>query len=142
MSLFPWNETAADDWTLGQKVAAQQELLGVSLEAHPLELVAGKISAAGAITTLEAAERIGKRVTVAGVRQTSHRSRTAKGEPMMFLGLEDLAGTLDVILFPDAYRQAKDALASSAPLLVTGILEMDAGRGEPFLRAEKVARIG
>ena len=42
---------AGEDWTLEQKVAAQQELLGISLEAHPLELVAEQIAAAGAITT-------------------------------------------------------------------------------------------
>ena len=70
-------------------MAAQQELLGVSLDAHPLELVAEKIAAAGAITTVEAAGRIGQRVTVAGVRQSGHRSRTARGEPMMFLTLEE-----------------------------------------------------
>jgi DNA polymerase-3 subunit alpha len=78
---------------------------------------------------------------VAGVRQTSHRSRTAKGEPMLFLTLENLTGTLDVIAFPDAYRTAKALLSSSAPLLVTGIMEMDAERGEPFMRMERVTPV-
>jgi DNA polymerase III subunit alpha len=137
MSLFVWDEPEGEDWTIQQKVAAQYELLGISLEAHPLELVVEKIAASGAITTVEAVERIGKLVTVAGVRQTSHRSRTARGESMMFLTLEDLSGTLDVILFPDVYRQAKNAVGSAAPILVTGMMEMDTTRGEPFLRAEK-----
>jgi DNA-directed DNA polymerase III PolC len=141
MSLFGWESLDAD-WTLEQKMDAQLELLGVSLEAHPLELAAEAITKSGAITTLEAAERIGRRVTLAGVRQTSHHSRTAKGEPMLFLTLEDLTGTLDVIAFPGVYRAAKNLLNSSAPLLVTGMLEMDASRGEPFLRAEKVAKLG
>jgi hypothetical protein len=44
MSLFAWNDANEDDWTLEQKVAAQQELLGASLEAHPLELVATKLT--------------------------------------------------------------------------------------------------
>ena len=60
----------------------------------------------------------------------------------MFLTLEDLAGMLDVVLFPDIYRQARGFIHSSEPLLVTGVLEMDAQRGEPLLRAEKVARLG
>ena len=51
-------------------MAAQQELLGASLDAHPLELVADQAAAAGAITTVEAAGWIGRRVTVAGVRQS------------------------------------------------------------------------
>jgi DNA-directed DNA polymerase III PolC len=140
MSLFGWVDEG-EDWTLNQKVAAQMEVLGASLDTHPLELVAEKITKSGAITTLEAAERIGRRVTMAGVRQTSHHSRTAKGESMLFLTIEDLTGTMDVIAFPDAYRAAKSLLGSSAPLLVTGIMEMDAERGEPFLQVERVTRL-
>jgi DNA polymerase-3 subunit alpha len=140
MSLFSWVD-AGEDWSLEQKVQAQMEILGASLDAHPLELVADKIVQAGALTTLEAVERIGRRVTVAGIRQTSHRSRTTNGESMLFLTLEDLHGTLDAILFPDAYRAAKSLMASNFPLLITGIMEMDTERGEPFLRTERVVRL-
>jgi DNA polymerase-3 subunit alpha len=141
MGLFNWNESGGEDWTLTQKVIAQQELLGVSLEAHPLELVADQVAGAGAISSIEAVARIGRRVTVAGIRQSSHRSRTAKGETMMFLSVEDLSGTLDVILFPDAYHQARASLGSTDPMLISGMMEMDVSRGEPFLRAEKVTRL-
>jgi error-prone DNA polymerase len=137
--LFAWGEPGPlPDWTLAEKGAAQTELLGVSLDAHPLELLAGRIAAAGAVSTVEAAGRIGQRLTVAGVRQSGHRSRTAKGETMMFLTLEDLAGMLDVVLFPDAYRLSQQALHSSAALLVTGVVESDPSRAEPLLRVEKV----
>ena len=141
MSLFGWMDANVEDWTLEKKVEAQMELLGASLDAHPLELAAGKIMAAGALTILEAVERAGRRVTVAGVRQTSHRSRTAKGDPMLFLTIEDLTGTLDAILFPDAYRNAKSLAGSSAPMLLTGVMEMDVERGEPYLRVEKVGLV-
>ena len=137
-----WTEAVGEDWTLEQKVAAQQELLGLSLEAHPLELVAEQIRLAGAITTVEAAGRVGQQVTVAGLRQSGHSSRTAKGESMMFLTLEDLAGMLDVVLFPDAYHRSREFIHSSAPLLVTGRMEMDSSRAEPLLRAEKVVLVG
>jgi len=138
MSLFAWDDTMEEDWSLAQKVATQQEILGVSLDAHPLELLAEQITRAAAITSTEALERLGKRITVAGVRQSSHRTSTVKGETMLFMTLEDLTGMLDVILFPDIYRKARSVLGSGTPLLVTGILEVDAARGEPFLRAEKV----
>ena len=135
------NAMEGEDWTLEQKLAAQEQLLGISLAAHPLERVAEQVRAAGAIPTLEAAGRIGERVTVAGLRQSGHRSRTAKGEAMMFLTLEDLSGMLDVVLFPDAYRRAREVIHLSVPLLVTGVVEMDLSRGEPLLRAEKVVTI-
>jgi DNA polymerase-3 subunit alpha len=141
-SLFGWEaREEGEDWTLEQRVAAQQELLGISLDAHPLELVADRIAAAGAITTAEAAGRIGQRVTVAGTRQSSHRSKTAKGELMMFLTLEDLTGMLDVVVFPDVYRRARSILGSSGPILVSGAVEMDSSRSEPLLRAERVTEI-
>lgn len=139
MSLFEWTDTSEEDWTLEQKVAAQMEILGAGLDAHPLELAAEKIG--GASTTLETVEKVGRRVTVSGVRQTSRRSRTAKGETMLFLTLEDLHGTLDVILFPDVYRTAKSALDSNLPLLITGIIEMDAERGQSYLKAEKLVSV-
>jgi len=141
MSLFAWEDSSGEDWTLEQKVAAQQELLGISLEAHPLELLADQIGEIGAITTVEAAGRVGQRVTVAGLRQSGHRSRTARGETMMFLTLEDLSGMLDVVLFPDAYRQARSFIHTSAPVLVIGVVEMDPRRDEPYIKAEKVARL-
>lgn len=139
MSLFAWSDTGVEDWTLQQKVDAQLEILGASLEAHPLELVLDKIT--GAISTIDAVEKLGRRVTVAGVRQTSRRSRTARGDMMLFLTIEDLQGTLDVILFPEVYRVSKSFLDSNPPLLITGVMEMDKERGEPYLRAEKVASI-
>jgi DNA polymerase III alpha subunit len=140
-SLFEWEDTGGEDWSLKQKMAAQQELLGISLEAHPLELLIDKITAAHAISSLDALERIGQRVTVAGIRQTSHRSRTAKGDLMMFLTLEDLSGALDVVAFPDVYRRSRELLSSSSPVFVTGIMEMDDSRGEPFMKAEKVTKV-
>ncbi|MBK9782308.1 MAG: DNA polymerase III subunit alpha [Anaerolineales bacterium] len=141
MSLFEWTDSNEEDWSVEQKVNAQQEILGVSLEAHPLELVADKVNASGAISTIEAAGRIGRRVTIAGVRQTSHRSRTAKGDSMLFLTVEDLMGTLDAIAFPDVYRVAKEALSSTFPMLLTGVMEMDTSRGEPYMKIERVVVI-
>ena len=141
MSLFGWADSGEEDWTLQQKVDAQTEILGASLDAHPLELVADKLARSGAISIVEAAERMGRRVTVAGVRQASHRSRTSKGDMMLFLTLEDLGGTLDAIFFPEVYRASKALFDSNFPLLVTGVMEMDTERGEPFLRAEKVVLV-
>jgi DNA polymerase III alpha subunit len=142
MSLFEWTDTSEEDWTLEQKVNAQLEIFEASLDAHLLKLVSEKIIAAGTTTTLEAAERIGRRVTFAGVRQTSHCSRTAKGNSMLFLTLEDLDGTLDAIPFPEVYRVAQSLFDSSKPFLISGVMEMDTERGEPFLKAENVVLVG
>ena len=41
MSLFAWEESRAEEWSLEQRVDAQEQLLGLGVDAHPLELVAG-----------------------------------------------------------------------------------------------------
>jgi DNA polymerase III alpha subunit len=102
-----------------------------------LELLAERIRAAHAVSTLEAITRPGQRLTIAGLRQTSRRSRTAKGEWMMFLTLEDLDGMLDVVFFPDAYRRNRGALQTGGSWLISGTIEIDAERGEPLLRADR-----
>jgi len=56
----------------------------------------------------------------------------------MFLNIEDLSGMLDVVIFPNTYREARLALGSAYPLLVTGILQRDESTGEPVLKAEKI----
>lgn len=131
-------EAEVDDWSLSEKVAAQQELLGSSVDAHPLELRAPQISAAQALTTLEALSRVGERVRVAGVRQSMHRSRTTRHETMAFMTLEDLEGALEVVLFPAVYRLARPHLAGHNPILIEGIIEADDNRPDPLLKAEKV----
>jgi len=60
---------------------------------------------------------------------------------MLFLTIEDLNGTLDAILFPDVYRVAKSIIDANQPFLITGVMEMDTERGDPFLRAEKLVTV-
>ena len=140
LSLFGWTDSGDDDWSLQEKVDAQLELLGASITAHPLELIADKLNGTGVVSTVDAVARVGRRVTIAGIQQASHRTRTARGD-MLFLSVEDLQGTLDAILFPEVYRHAKMAISSTKPFLLTGIMEMDTERGEPFLRVEKVVPV-
>jgi DNA polymerase III alpha subunit len=138
MSLFESPSSETEDWSVEQKVEAQQEILGVSVLAHPMDLVAEQVRQAGGITTVEAVEKIGQQVMVAGVRMSSHRHRNSKGEWMAFITLEDLEGMLETIVLPDVYRRYKNEVFSSQPMLLTGTMEMDASRGEPMLRVERV----
>jgi error-prone DNA polymerase len=135
------NNGAGQDWSIEEKVAAQEEILGAGVSAHPLELVAAQIRAAEAITTLDAAARRGRRVRVVGLRQSWRRSFTARGEPVYFMSLEDLEGMLDVVIFAPVYRRHSKDFSTRDPLGVEGIVEVDASNGEPFIRAERAWRV-
>jgi len=143
MTLFESPTTGDEDWPLAEKAAAQDELLGVGVVAHPLELMADAIAEAGALTTVGVAAKVGQRVKVAGMRQSWHRTRTVRGDFIYFMSLEDLEGMLDVVIFGDVYQRHRTALASGAgPFVVEGTVELEAGREEPVLRAERVWRVG
>jgi DNA polymerase III alpha subunit len=139
--LFSTVTEGLPEWSLAERVAAQQNVLGASVDAHPLELFSASIATSGAVSTLEAALRIGERVTVAAVRQISRRTRTARGESMLFLVLEDREGMLDAVLFPDVYRRVRVPPGNQTPMLVTGLMEIDSKQGEPVLRVEKVEKL-
>jgi DNA-directed DNA polymerase III PolC len=138
LSLFSVDDDRQEDWSLTQKVAAQEEILGTGVIAHPLEQVEKQIAAAGALTTLEAATRLEQHVRVAGMRQIWRRSRTTRGDYIYFMSLEDLEGMLDVVITAEVYRQSKAALSTPGPYVVEGQVNLDSQRGEPFIRAEKI----
>mgnify|MGYP001188901404 CR=1 FL=1 len=138
LALFEVAVPPDEDWTLGQRAIAEQSVLGVSVSVHPLELHAARLQTAGALNTLEAAAQIGKRVRVAGARQSWRRSRTQRGDYIYFMILEDLEGMLEVIIPSDVYARSRTALRAAGPYIIEGQMEFNAERGEPYIRAEQV----
>jgi DNA-directed DNA polymerase III PolC len=143
-SLFSLFETAeeAQEPDLAERVAAQQAILGTNVDVHPMELYAEAVASSGSLTTLQAADRIGQTVRVAGMRQSWHRSRTSKGETMAFVSLEDVEGMVDLIVFPSEYRRYRSIFSGSLPFVVEGVVEIEEGRAEPFIRVERAWSLG
>ena len=141
LSLFSLEDEGAEDWSLEQKAAAQEAILGVSLVAHPLELHAQQIQEAGAITTLESTSRVGEQVLVAGMRQTWRRSTTRYGGSIYIMSFEDLEGMLNVMIPQDVYRRSRNEISGPGPYFVEGTVELDQERGEPFIRAARIVAI-
>jgi DNA polymerase III alpha subunit len=139
--LEPQPAPAREDWSLAEKVAAQEQILGASLEAHPLELLAPAIAASRALNTVEAAARLGQAVRVAGMRQTWRRSRTRSGESIYFMALEDLEGMLDVVIPGMVYQRSRQALRGPGPYLIEGTVELSAAAGEPEIRAARITSL-
>jgi DNA-directed DNA polymerase III PolC len=137
LQLFPASSNLDQEWSIGERVAAQEALLGASVDAHPLELVADQIAASGAITTLEASKRPGQVLRVAGMRQTWRRSSKISGYTY-FMSLEDLEGMIDVIISAETYNRYRNALALPGPYLIEGTIELPRGETVPHLRAERI----
>jgi DNA-directed DNA polymerase III PolC len=142
MPLFPFDPDSQDlrdeDWPLPQIVAAQEDILGVWVSAHPLELAADKLEKAGAISSLEATSRVGERVRLAGMRLSTPRRREMDGYTEYEMALEDLEGLMDIRFGGTLYRRQRRELEGRGPFVIEGVVSLDADRVEPYLRAERI----
>ena len=128
-----------EDWDEAERLQAQRDLLGVSLGMSPLEQIADDIQSNGAISTLEAQDRVGEKVTLAGMRQTWRRLRShGSGQMMCFLNLEDLEGSIQVLVPPALYRKVYNELSEIGPFLVEGQIKFDPERNRTHMIAENI----
>jgi DNA polymerase III alpha subunit len=130
-----------DAWSPEQIAAAQETILGASVDWHPLELFAQELGAQGVLSTLDAVMQPGKRVRVAGMRQTWRRFTLSSGEKFYNMSLEDLEGSLRVVIPATVYRRDRAALKERGPYIIEGRVEMDPGAEQAHLRAEKIWRL-
>jgi DNA-directed DNA polymerase III PolC len=130
-----------EDWTLEEKILAQEAILGVSVSAHRLELYEQQIETAGAMTTVDASARLGERLRVAGVRLTWQRRSTGSGDYIYLMDLEDLEGMLLVTISEDIHRRHKGVFSKVKPFIVEGVVSLEGRFNEPAIRAERAWRL-
>ena len=92
-----------------ERLMREKEQLGFYVSGHPLEEYSDIIANYTSTSTQTlAAYRIDSEVDVAGMITDVKSITTRKGDPMAVIGLEDLEGTVEVVIFPDAYKTAGD----------------------------------
>jgi DNA polymerase III alpha subunit len=138
LGLFSLPAQEMEDWSLEEKVAAQEALLGVGVDAHPLELFSAQIAAANAVTVMEAAPQAGHRVRVAGMRQIWRRTSNPQGIKGFHMILEDLEGLLDVFISSEVYRRSISNTKTSGPFVIEGVVETNPTTAEPMIQAERI----
>jgi DNA polymerase III alpha subunit len=103
------------------RAAAQEEILGNSIDAHPLELVTERLEKTEIISTLEALHRPDEEIQVAGIRQTIQRFHTREGS-FYILELDDAQGVLPIKMTPAFYHYHQKWLSSREPFVVQGVM--------------------
>ncbi len=126
------------DWDLAKRVAAQREILGASVESHPLSLYADVIATLDTVNTAEALNQPDENIRVVGLRQTTQRFFAHEGPPFYILELEDLEGILLVRMTPDFYRRHRAIFSGTKPFIVEGEMGQSQINGEPELLAKSV----
>jgi DNA polymerase-3 subunit alpha len=113
-------------WTNVEKLAFEKELLGFYVTGHPLDdyrpaLESGKYVP---IASLDQ-EEDKSTVVVAGALTSVERKATKKeGKPFAVVILEDLTGSLELMIWSDAYAKAAPLLEVGNVVTVTGRLDL------------------
>src|SRR6266568_4597477 len=120
------------DWDEHTRLANEKEILGFFITGHPLDKYREKLEDLRALTTAELAamkSSTGKdemRCT-AGIITNLRVLKSKKGDFYAQAALEDLAGSIEMLVFPDAYRKLQDKVKMEVPVLVRGGIRIEEG---------------
>ncbi|MCC2680187.1 MAG: hypothetical protein K0R29_2763 [Pseudobdellovibrio sp.] len=133
-------------WTRMQSLSNEKEVLGFYLSDHPLKGFENfsKVWSTATVADLPAyftkvagdkpiekpkwGEPKNKiRVVIAGLISEYRELITKKGTRMAFGRIEDLSGSVELVIFPDTYAKFSNLLKEEKPLLVGGGLEVEEG---------------
>ena len=93
-------------------LAAEKEALGLYVSSHPLHDCRQQLARATTCGLAALAERAdGEAVTVGGLIGVLKSITTRRGEPMMFVRLDDLEGSVEVVVVPAVLAEARELLA-------------------------------
>lgn len=130
----PSDETVlpqADPWPESVMLSEERALLGFYISGHPLVVFQWllKTYALDDIATLQTRPlgtmtRVGGLVTRLEKRYTKKRENR-EPEPFGVFRLEDMTGAIDVVAFPEVYRNYGVFLQENAPVMVCGELTQD-----------------
>lgn len=113
-----------DEWDREAILKMEKDALGFYISGHPLEKYKNQFRRLSISSIPDLQEKPdGATVIFGGLMQSCRKMNTKKGEPMAYLTLEDLYGTIDVVCFPDVYKEIQEELASEPPLVLSGRLE-------------------
>jgi DNA polymerase-3 subunit alpha len=117
----------------------EKEALGFYFSQHPLSSYEHIISRITPMDTASVKEaEASEEVTIVGIVNGIKEITTKRGDRMANVKLEDRAGMIEVIIFPDLLSKNRDVIKSDKPLVVNGTLEKtEDGTGR--IRAKGIA---
>ena len=120
------------DWDEHQRLAAEKEILGFFITGHPLEKYREKLEDLRALNTQEISamkSSTGKdeNITTAGMITNLRVLKSKKGDFYAQGSLEDMSGSIDMLVFPEAYRKLQEKVKLQVPVLIRGGVRIEEG---------------
>jgi DNA polymerase III subunit alpha len=129
----------AGEFDKGDLLRLEKETLGLYVSEHPLQGVAEKLRRKTDCQLVEVERRRdGEIASVGGIVGAIKQVTTKKGDPMVFVRLDDLTGSAEVVVFNSVYTAARDLVEMDRILVVKGRVDHKQ-EGETKLIAIEVA---
>jgi DNA polymerase-3 subunit alpha len=104
-----------------EQLAFEKEALGLYISEHPLQGLRDALKRRVDCPIAEVERRRdGEIVTVGGIVGALKALTTKKGDPMVFLRLDDLSGSVETVVFNSVYAAARELLEADSVLVVKG----------------------
>ncbi len=110
-----------DEWPESQLLGYERELLGFYVSAHPLSKFEKVLRTYASTTAISLAElKDQEPLTIGGIVSTIKEITTKKGDRMAFVGLEDLDGRCEVVVFPELFKSSITLLQKDTIVFIRG----------------------
>jgi DNA polymerase-3 subunit alpha len=142
------NESEVAEFSPDQLLRMEKELLGLYISSHPLERLRESLEGQTSVKIADVGEmREGEQVKVGGLLSGCKRIVTKRGDAMLLANLEDLTGSIPLVIFPKAFERCAPLLNDDEVVIIKGKLNRDfrteelnivADAVEPLQELEKV----
>jgi DNA polymerase-3 subunit alpha len=134
--LYPLPE--AEEVARREILSWEKELVGVYVSEHPMEPFVHRLGGSVTCSLGQIDETMtGHKVTVAGIVNWIRQIYTKNGKQMAFVELEDVQGSIEVIVFPRVYEETRETWQEDKVMLVRGKVDTKGGNG-PKIICERV----
>jgi len=134
----------ASEWSDAEMLACEKEVLGFYITKHPLTQYEALVRNLGTVSTASLRRAGDGQVVIIGglisrVRSVPIKNGRSAGKKLLVAVVEDFAGSIEVIVFPDQQPELQVLLRPDAVVFMEG--KVDRRREEASLRVEKIIPI-
>ena len=143
---FEFEMPQVEEFPKSELLKMEKEMTGLFLSGHPLDKYDDIINEMGYSRTIDLLEaesdfakvKDGAKVTVAGSVSGITVKQTRNGKDMAFVTIEDLFGSIEVIVFPKVLEACGDRIVKGAVITVSGTLSVEEEK-EPKVLANDIS---
>jgi DNA polymerase-3 subunit alpha len=121
----------AAEFSPDELLRMEKEMLGLYISGHPLASVKELLEEQADTKASDLPERKeGELVVVGGILSSCRKLTTRRKELMMIGNVEDLTGTIPLVVFPRAYEKYASMLSDDAVVIIKGKVNIDSMNDE------------